>query len=310
MNAPNSQNISKKNEPFSNGVETPRIGCIGQGWIGRNYADDFERRGYTVVRYSLEEPYVKNKEAIAECDVVFIAVPTPTSSKGFDASTVRDVLPLVGKGKIAVIKSTIIPGTTNLFHSEFPNIYVVHSPEFLREKTAAEDAQHPERNIVGIPETSDEYEAVAQLLLSVLPRAPYTRVMSATSAELVKYAGNAFLMMKVVFANLLYDLSESLSISYDEVSEALGADPRIGASHLQPISASGHSVTPGRGAAGHCFIKDFEALRQLQKHLGNDPEGEQLLASIVKKNNALLTASGKDIDLLRSVYGTSHELLP
>ena len=63
-----------------------KIGFIGQGYVGKNYADDFERRGYKVVRYALEEPYRKNKEQIRDCDLVFIAVPTPTTPKGFDES--------------------------------------------------------------------------------------------------------------------------------------------------------------------------------------------------------------------------------
>ena len=69
-------------------THTMNIGFVGQGWIGKHYADNFEARGYMVVRYALEEPYVKNKEKIKECGIVFIAVPTPTSPKGFDASIV------------------------------------------------------------------------------------------------------------------------------------------------------------------------------------------------------------------------------
>jgi len=59
-----------------------KIGFIGQGWIGKNYADDFEKRGYEIVRYALESPYIDNKEKIKECDIVFIAVPTPQHSQG------------------------------------------------------------------------------------------------------------------------------------------------------------------------------------------------------------------------------------
>lgn len=58
-------------------MEDILIGFVGQGWIGKNYADDFEERGFSVIRYSLEEPYVANKERIKDCDMVFIAVPTP-----------------------------------------------------------------------------------------------------------------------------------------------------------------------------------------------------------------------------------------
>ena len=81
-----------------------KIGFIGQGWIGRHYADEFESRLYSTVRYSLEEPYIANKDLIKNCEVVFIAVPTPTTEEGFDESIVRDALTLVGEGKTAVIK--------------------------------------------------------------------------------------------------------------------------------------------------------------------------------------------------------------
>jgi UDP-N-acetyl-D-mannosaminuronate dehydrogenase len=74
-----------------------KIGFIGQGWIGKNYADDFESRGFDVVRYSLEDEYVINKGLISGCDVVFIAVPTPTKNGVFDDSIVREALGLVGK---------------------------------------------------------------------------------------------------------------------------------------------------------------------------------------------------------------------
>ena len=79
---------------------------------GMKIADDFERRGYETVRYSLEEPYIGNKDKIKDCEFVFIAVPTPTTPSGFDFSIVKASIRLVGKGKTAVIKSTIVPGTT------------------------------------------------------------------------------------------------------------------------------------------------------------------------------------------------------
>jgi len=121
----------------------PLIGFIGQGWIGRNYANDFEARGYEVVRYSLEEPHINNKDLIKDCDVVFIAVPTPTTPQSFDGHIVEEALMLVGKGKTAVIKSTILPGTTKKFQETYPEIIIMYMPEFLSEATAAYDAAHP-----------------------------------------------------------------------------------------------------------------------------------------------------------------------
>lgn len=288
---------------------TLRIGFIGQGWIGRHYADDFERRGYEVVRYGLEKRYRANKRRIPECDIVFIAVPTPTNGTGFDSSIVRAVLPLVGIGKTAVVKSTLLPGTTEALQKEFPDRIILHSPEFLREASAAHDAANPARNLIGMPKKSKKHRAAAEQVLAILPPAPFTAIMSARSAEFVKYAGNFFLALKVVYANLLYDLATSLALPHPEVSEAIAADPRIGASHLSVFSASGHAKKRGRGAGGHCLIKDLEAFRLIYEEKTGDEKGSALLAALVRKNNALLTASRKDLDLLRAVYPEGHDLL-
>lgn len=284
-------------------ITMARIGFIGQGFVGKAHADDFESRGISVVRYAKEEPYTGNREAIAGCDIVFIAVPTPTTLQGFDSSIVESVIGLTCPGATVVVKSTMVPGSTERLAEQFPDRFVMHAPEFLREAHAAHDAAHPERVIVGITSDTEEHRTRAQEVLSVLPTAPFTRVVSARTAELVKYAGNAFLYVKVVYANMLYDLSESLGVSYEDLSAMLGADSRIGTSHLAVVHASGHTDKSGRGAGGHCFIKDFEALRRLYAEQLVDPEGSGVLDALVGKNNALLTASGKDLDLLREVYG-------
>ena len=288
----------------------PMIGFIGQGWIGKHYADDFEARGYPVVRYALEEPYAGNRAAVGECTLVFIAVPTPTTEHGFDASALRAVLPLTGTGSVVIIKSTLLPGTTEELQKEFPDRIVLHSPEFLREANAAYDAAHPNRNLVGIPVDNEEHQAAAARVLEVLPPAPFSRVMSAREAELVKYAGNVFLALKVVYANILADLAHGLGADYDSIKDVLAADPRIGPSHLSVVSASGHSDTMGRGAGGHCFIKDLEAFRRLHEDVLKDAAGNALLDAVVRKNNELLIASGKDVDLVQGVYGREHPLLP
>lgn len=276
---------------------TPLIGFIGQGFIGKNYADDFERRGYRVIRYATRPEFAKNRTLIQECDIVFIAVPTPTTPKGFDYSIVREVLQLVGKGKTAVIKSTILPGTTEALQKLFPDIFVMHSPEFLREASAAYDAAHPDRNIVGIPRDTPEYRRKAREALAVLPRAPFERVMPVREAELVKYGGNCFLYLKVVYMNLLYDLAKKLRIDFSRFKEAVAADPRIGVSHMDPLHQS------GRGAGGHCFIKDFAAFSLLYNRLRTDAEGSALLRAIESKNLKLLLSTKKDLELLRGVYG-------
>jgi len=284
------------------------IGCIGQGFIGGNYANTFEAHGYTVVRYALEEPYCENKAQIAECDIVFIAVPTPTTPDGFDASVVEDALTCVGPGKVAVIKSTVLPGTTNTLQERYPHITLLFSPEFLREASAADDAAHPERNIIGVPVDDDEHRSAAETVMGLLPEAPFSRIMSAIEAELVKYAGNNFLAMKVIYANLLYDFAHAVGADYDVVKEALGADDRIGQSHLAVVDASGHpGALPGRGAGGHCFIKDLAAFSRAYAERTDDDTGHAILGALEQKNIALLKASKKDGDLLQGVYGTIEE---
>ncbi|MDB5224831.1 MAG: hypothetical protein JWO43_453 [Candidatus Adlerbacteria bacterium] len=282
------------------------VGFIGQGFIGKNYADDFVSRGFSVVRYALESEYAGNKEAIAECDPVFIAVPTPTTPTGFDDSILRAVLPLVGVGKTAVIKSTTLPGTIDALQKSFPDRVILHSPEFLAEKTAAYDAAHPTRNIIGIPAEHPEYRAQAEVVLSMLPKAPFKSIIEARESELIKYASNTFLLMKVLFSNLIYDATAALGGSYEHVRAGLAADPRIGPSHLGVLDVSGHlGAKLGRGAGGHCFIKDLAAFAEVYKQLmPSDPEGLALLNALEKKNISLLTNSGKDIDLLEGVYGS------
>lgn len=271
-----------------------KIGFIGQGWIGKNYADDFEKRGFDIIRYALEEPHAKNKDKIKDCDIVFIAVPTPTTLKGFDDSILREAVKLVGEDKIVVIKSTLLPGTTESIQEENPDIFVIHSPEFLREVTAAYDAANPDRNIIGVTKKS---EKKAKDVLSILPKAKHEFIITAKEAEMIKYAGNIFLYFKVIYANLLYDLIDKLGLDYSLVSEIIAADPRIGNSHLDPIHKS------GRGAGGHCFIKDFAAFTDMYEKIVGDKTGLDVLEALQKKNIQLLKSTNKDLDLLRGVYG-------
>jgi len=275
----------------------PLIGFIGQGYIGKNYADDFERRGYRVVRYALEEPYRKNKEKIKDCDIVFIAVPTPSTLKGFDASIVRSALALVGNGKVAVIKSTVLPGTTEALQKRYPGRIVLCSPEFLREATAAHDAAHPFSNIVGMPRRGGRHNTAARLVLSILPKAPFALLCASADAEVIKYAHNASGYTQIITFNLLYELARSCGSDWKDISRALHADPMISHSYADPVHKG------GRGAGGHCFIKDFAALRELYAKKVKDKEGVAALRAFEEKNKKLLRSTKKDINLLEGVYG-------
>ena len=275
-----------------------KIGFIGQGWIGKHYADDFENRGYDVVRYALEDPYIKNKEEIKHCDIVFIAVPTPSKPEGFDSSILREAVKVVGTGKVAVIKSTLLPGITEEIQTDNPDIFIVHSPEFLREASAAFDVAKPVRNIVGIPVDNDEYRQHAKAIIDILPEAPYKLICHSREAELIKYGGNVHLYIKVVFMNMLHDLAVRLFLEVNIIKKAMSADSRIGSSHMDPVHQSGR-----RGAGGHCFIKDFAAFKEQYEEAVGDSYSLDVLNALQNKNNKLLKDSNKDLDLLKGVFG-------
>ena len=302
-------------------MQDKKIGFIGQGWIGKNYADDFEKRGYKVVRYSMEEPHVQNGGRIKDCDIVFIAVPTPSTQKGFDDSILRSAIKSAGAGSTVIIKSTILPGTTESIQKENPDLYIMHSPEFLTEATAKYDAANPIRNIIGIPVENEKYRKRAEDAMNILPKADYSLICKSKEAEFIKYGGNNWFYFKVIFYNMFYDLIKKYDLEWDVIKEAMAADPRIGSSHMNPVHNSGgrggdarpilkynelhmepiHKL--GRGAGGHCFIKDFAALIEMyEKHI-DDEKGLDLLRAMERKNIDLLLNSEKDLDLLRGVYG-------
>jgi len=281
----------------SNGKK-PLIGFIGQGWIGKAYADNFEERGYEVVRYSLEKPWIKNKHLIQECDIVFIAVWTPTTPKGFDLSVIKSVLPLVGNGKIAVIKSTILPGTTVELQKQFPNITVLFSPEFLSIASHVHDAAHPFANLVGMPQNDAKHFMAAERVMKILPKAPFSMICKSAEAEIFKYTHNASGYTQVILFNLMYDLAQAFDANWDVVNKAIQADPLISNRYSNPVHKS------GRGAGGGCFIKDVAALRRsVKKHLPKDKLALKVLEAMEAKNIELLTGTKKDLDLLAGVYG-------
>ena len=296
--------ISARAERENNGYNAismakPLIGFIGQGFIGKNYADDFERRGYETVRYALEEPYRDNKDKIKDCDYVFIAVPTPTTPEGFSAHIVKEAISLVGKGKTAIVKSTIVPGTTKKFQEQFPDRTVVYSPEFLSEATAAHDAAHPYSNIVGITIDSAEQKAKAAEIHAILPTAPFSLTCTSTEAEIIKYTHNGSGYTQIVFFNLMYELAKQNGCDWDRVQRAIEADPLVCNRYARPVHKS------GRGAAGHCFIKDVAAIRREYEKQFPSSSGVAVFDAMERKNIELLRSTGKDLDLLVDVYGAN-----
>ncbi len=275
-----------------------KIGCIGQGFVGKNTADNFEMRGYDVIRYALEPEYKNNAELLRDCEIVFVAVPTPTTPNGFDSSVVKSVIELTAKGTVVVIKSTILPGTTRRIQDEYSDKIVLFSPEFLSEKTAEYDVTNPIVNVIGCVSETEECRQAANRVMSILPKSEHNFIVSAEAAELFKYAHNLNGYFRVILANLLYEVGDKMSVDWTEIKPMMDSDIMMSPFYNDPIHKG------GRGAGGNCFIKDMAAFRQLYGAVvAEDTDGFALLTAMEKKNLALLHATEKNQDLVKVVYG-------
>ncbi len=253
-----------------------KTGVIGVGTVGGALAK-------SLVSPKLYDKYKKigSPEEINQADVIFLCVPTPfDKQKGFDASCIREAIEIIKGEKIIVIKSTVLPGTTEFFQKKFPQHTFLFNPEFLTESSAEQDMKFPDRQIVGHTEKG---RPVAEEIIKLLPRAPYEKIIPATEAEMVKYFGNTFLAIKVTFANQIYDFCQTLGLDYDRIKECAASDKRICGSHLNVLHGS------FRGYGGKCFSKDIKALIQFADKLGVSLKlhkaAEDINEQLIKKQN-------------------------
>lgn len=258
-----------------------KIGIMGVGMVGGATARYFESKGIKPILYDPPRG-LDSKEEINKAEIIFVCVPTPydEAKGGFDLSYVRQALSIINGEKIIVLKSTILPGSTEVIQTEFPNHKILFNPEFLTESTADQDMCYPDRQIVGYTEKSFN---VAKDVMLILPLAPFERIVPAKVAELVKYFNNTWFSTKVIFANQVYDVCEKLNADYDLIAECASADKRVGPSHLQ-VFHKGY-----RGYGGKCLPKDTRAFIQLGNRLGVDLK---LLKTVEDINNELITKQG------------------
>lgn len=254
-----------------------KIGIMGAGMVGNALIKYFEKKGITPIQFDPPKN-IGSAEEINTADVVFIAVPTPYDEEkgGFDLSFVNQAISVLTGEKIIVLKSTILPGTTDETQIKYPQHKFLFNPEFLTEVTADQDMNYPDRQIIGYTEQS--YNVSGDIMM-MLPRAPFERIIPAKEAEMVKYFGNTWFATKVVFANQIYDLCQKMGINYDIVKENAAPDKRIGQSHLEVLH-KGY-----RGYGGKCLPKDTRALIQLGDKLGAEMK---LLKKVDEINNSLI----------------------
>jgi nucleotide sugar dehydrogenase len=165
---------------------------------------------------------------------------------------------------------------------KYPEHRFLFNPEFLTEITAEQDMNYPDRQIIGY--TQDSY-TIAKDVINLLPLAPFERIMPATEAEMVKYFGNNWFSVKVIFANQMYDLCKKLNLDYKRIMESAAADKRIGPSHLEVIHKD------YRGYGGKCLPKDIKALIQFADQQGIDLKLHKTAEEI---NSQLMREQGID----------------
>lgn len=259
-----------------------KVGFIGLGYVGGSTANWFEKNKpkYDLFYYDKYKK-IGSVEEVNNADVIFIAVPTPfVVGKGYDDSAVRDAIKNVKNGKTIVIKSTIMPRSTEKFQKANPGKTFLFNPEFLRAKTAKQDFLNPERQIVGY--VTPKGKTMAKKVLGMLPHAPYERIMKSTEAEMVKYFGNTFLATRVIFANQIYDICKAAGIDYETVKEGASKDSRVGSSHFDVFADVFKEKQ--RGYGGPCLPKDVRALIQFGKSVGAELD---MLSSLEKINKKL-----------------------
>jgi UDPglucose 6-dehydrogenase len=226
---------------------------------------------------------IGNVYQLNEADIVFICVPTPYNN-GCDISIVEQTVSELTGNKIVVIKSTVIPGTTDKLQEQYPQHKFLFNPEFLTEATADQDMRYPDRQIIGY--TKQSYSIAGEIMM-LLPLAPFEKIIPAKEAEMVKYYGNTWFSLKVIFANQMYDLCEKMGIDYELVKESVAFDKRIGRTHLE-IWHKGYRGF-GNSETSKCIPKDLASLIYFAQKNGVKME---LLEKVRELNNELLKMQG------------------
>lgn len=263
-------------------------------------------------------------EAVRFGDAIFICVGTPPKDDGSaDLSAIDHVAQQIAaearSPKLVVEKSTV-PARTGLELQRVLAAYtrggdirfrVASNPEFLREGTAVGDFFHPDRIVVGVDD-SESAEQLRQIYGPILERKFHCPihngrcpgsgngeflVTTINSAELIKHASNSFLALKISYANVLADLCERIGANVEEVTHAMGLDPRIG----------GQFLKAGLGFGGFCFPKDIQAFIHLSSSVGVDFDilkaaervnKQRIDAFLGKVSKALWVLKGKRLAVL------------
>jgi len=291
-----------------------RVVCVD---INEQRIDDLKQGVMPIYEPGLEELVIRNAragrlsfttsyaEGLSEAEFVFIAVGTPEGVDGeADLQYVRMAARSIGEAMdhpmIIVNKSTVPVGTGDWvadiireYRSSDVDFAVVSNPEFLREGSAISDFMAPDRVVLGSL-NRDAAEKVAQLYL---PLRATIMITDLRTAEMIKYASNAFLATRISFINEISNICEALGADVKEVATGMGYDKRIGHAFLDA----------GVGYGGSCFPKDVKALAYMAEIKGRHP---QLLRAVMEINQYQRRAVVRKLeDALGSLRGKTVGLL-
>jgi UDPglucose 6-dehydrogenase len=227
--------------------------------------------------------HTDNHVAVADAEVVLVALPTPPSADGsadlaLIDEALRDLAPALGDGVVVALKSTVPVGSVARFQQTLDDLgataIVVSNPEFLREGSAVGDFFGPDRIVIG----SADQEAAERLVRMYRSIQAPVLITDPESAEMIKYASNAYLATRITFANALANLAEGVGADIADVLKGMGYDRRIGF----------HFLNPGPGYGGSCFPKDTKALVSIADAAGYD---FSLLRGVIEVNDLQLDRS-------------------
>lgn len=247
------------------------IGVVGVGFVGSAIVNGF-KLNYKVKAYDKDvKKSTHSLDEVLDSDIVFVCLPTPMASvEGGDcdlriiSSFFQDCYDRRAFKPIYAVKSTVPVGYIDSLNQLWPNLKVVHNPEFLTARTALEDFMTPVRHIVG---GRPEWTSVVAELYRERFSGVNCLEISAKESELTKYALNAFFAVKVTFFNELRLFADEADIDWDNLMAGVLSDGRL--SHMH-TDVPGHDGQKGYG--GLCFPKDINSLiKTMEKH-GIDPK--------------------------------------
>jgi UDPglucose 6-dehydrogenase len=248
-----------------------KIGIIGKGFVGSavqfgfspNTGCDAEVRVYDK---DPNKSLNTLEEVVNESDFLFLSVPTPSNEDGtINLDIVDEALSNINevskRDNVILLRSTMVPGSTNMFQEKYPRLNLVFNPEFLTERSANFDFINQSRYVLGGEKLN--VERVAKLYKWRFGQSISIIQTNSQTAELIKYMNNCFFATKVSFMNEMKLVADKCNVDWNVAVEGFIRDGRIGHSHLD---VPGHDGRMGFG--GSCFPKDIQAMINLGESLG------------------------------------------